>query len=68
MSFREDEYDDDIYNKTKSTALDAFTSKLSATRLGYYNDKYLPIILRSLHKEIRKQPIINRGLKFFYFK
>jgi virulence-associated protein VagC len=47
--------------KTKSTAIDAFVSKLSATKLGYYNDRYLPIILQSLHREMRKQPIINRG-------
>jgi hypothetical protein len=48
--------------KTKSTAIDAFVSKLSATKLGYYNDRYLPIILQSLHREMRKQPIINRGI------
>jgi hypothetical protein len=77
--------------KTKSTAIDAFVSKLSATKLGdnyflisllclcllisshlisgpylllklgYYQDQYLPILLQSLHREIRKQPIINRG-------
>ena len=47
--------------KTKSTAMDAFVSKLSATKLGYYQDPYLPILLQSLHREMRKQPIINRG-------
>jgi hypothetical protein len=47
--------------KTKSTAIDAFVSKLSATKLGYYQDQYLPILLQSLHREMRKQPIINRG-------
>lgn len=52
--------------KTKSTAMDAFVSKLSATKLGYYQDPYLPILLQSLHREMRKQPIINRGWYHLY--
>ncbi len=51
----------DMHEKTKSTAIDAFASKVSASRLGYYSDQYLPIMLRFIHRDQRKQPIINRG-------
>jgi hypothetical protein len=66
MSDEDDDVMDQISSmdhneKTKSTAIDAFASKLSASRLGYFSDQYLPILLRFIHRDMRKQPIINRG-------
>jgi len=42
----------------QGTASEALVSKHSAMRLGYYEDKFLPVFCR---KKDRKQPIINRG-------
>jgi hypothetical protein len=55
-----EDFDDDVHGMTKFTATDAFSCKVSATKLGYYEDKFLPH-LRLNNREVRKQPIINRG-------
>ena len=55
-----DEFDDDVNGRTKFTATDALSCKISATNLGYYKDKYLSC-MRVNRTDTRKQPIINRG-------
>lgn len=47
-------------NAVEATSDDAAISKLSATKLGYFDDKYMTYFV-ARKKFIRRSPIINRG-------
>jgi hypothetical protein len=49
--------------KTKFSAIDALGCKLSATRLGYYDDDLLQFFEKYVKNSSRRIPIINRGDK-----
>ncbi|KAI8878956.1 leucine carboxyl methyltransferase [Backusella circina FSU 941] len=55
MNFMDNETNDDIVRGTND---DATVSRLSAVKLGYFNDPFVHLFVR---QPVRRSPIINRG-------